>query len=116
VPNILRLKFSSEQILKRGLKELYQEISNDSFKSINSDLIRMSYYGKRQGEFFRLFREHQNHSLEELSQITGITVRSILEIENGDYVPDEHITALYAEAIGATIEMNYFLDFFDDSN
>lgn len=115
MPNVLEFRVPREKSLEKYLKKLYQEILNDNFFDFEDDLIKMAYYGQKQGEFFRLFREYQEISPEKLSQEIGLTVVEVLEIESGQYVPDEYITALYAEAIGANHEMDFFLNFFDET-
>ncbi len=112
--NTLQFEISRKKCFERHLKKLYQEILVDNLFELKDELARMAYYGHRQGQFFRLFREYQKISPENLSQKIGLSVLKIREIENGDFVPGVNLTALYADSIGATQELNYFLNFFDE--
>jgi DNA-binding XRE family transcriptional regulator len=111
--NVLSLDFSKESKLKRELNDLYAKIENDDFGSISCDTIKMAYYGVRQGQFFKLFRESFALSLPDVAKEVGVSLVKASEIENGDYVPDEDITKKYATSVGAIEEMNHFLDYFD---
>ena len=113
--NTFQFKIPRKKSMNRHLKKLYQEILNDNFFELKDDLTRMAYYGQKQGQFFRLFREYKEISPENLSEKIGLGLLEVFEIESGQYVPDENITALYADAIGATQEMNNFLNFFDEN-
>ncbi|GEM_PF-2982996 len=111
--NVLNLEFSKVSKLRRELKDLYREIENDDFGSISCETIKMAYYGVRQGQFFKLFRESFELSLAVVASDVGISMAEALEIESGDFVPDEEITKKYASMIGAIVEMNQFLNYFE---
>jgi DNA-binding XRE family transcriptional regulator len=112
--NILSLNISPSSLLRRQLDMLYYEIGKDNFESIGCDITKMACYGVRQGQFFKLYREFCHFSREELAKATELSIEAIYHIENGSYVPDEHITKRYAYALGAVEEMGKFLDCFEN--
>ncbi len=112
--NVLNLEFSKVSKLRRELNDLYREIKNDDFGSISCETIKMAYYGVRQGQFFKLFRKSFQLSLADVANEVGLSLVEAIEIENGDFVPDEDITKKYATTVGAIEEMNCFLDYFEN--
>jgi hypothetical protein len=68
IENVLSLKGSRASILRAELHNLYTAIESDNFGAINSDEIRMAYYGVRQGQFFKIFRKSVGLSLSDIAK------------------------------------------------
>ena len=107
------INLAQENHLRTKLNNLYNEIKEDQFDKIKSDDERMTHFGIRQGQLFKIFREHRCLSIQEASEFLNVPATIIFAIENGDIVPNEDITADYAHILGASVEMESFLDFFE---
>jgi ribosome-binding protein aMBF1 (putative translation factor) len=107
------INFTQESYLRTRLNNLYNEIKEDHFDKIKNDDERMAHFGIRQGQLFKIFREHRCLSIQEVSDFLNVPATIIFAIEDGDIVPNEHITADYVRILGASVEMESFLDFFE---